>query len=139
MADMTSQATVRSCLACKQRKVKCDRQRPCSNCTRFNESCSFPRTPIRRHRPSGKNVDCRIQAMEKEIARLRGFQETATTCMSTPRQEARKGYLVVDKGGQSRLLAENAWVIMEEDVSVLPINNIRSNGFPGDQLFAYAV
>ena len=30
-----------SCLPCRQRKVKCDRQNPCSQCTRAARQCSF--------------------------------------------------------------------------------------------------
>jgi hypothetical protein len=30
-----------SCLTCRQRKVKCDRRNPCSNCTRAARQCSF--------------------------------------------------------------------------------------------------
>lgn len=31
------------CMNCRKRKIKCDKQRPCSNCTRFNQasSCSY--------------------------------------------------------------------------------------------------
>jgi hypothetical protein len=30
-----------SCLACRQRKVKCDRRNPCSNCIKAAKQCSF--------------------------------------------------------------------------------------------------
>jgi len=30
-----------SCLSCRQRKVKCDRHAPCSNCVKAEKSCSF--------------------------------------------------------------------------------------------------
>ncbi|KAF4502491.1 bikaverin cluster-transcription factor [Fusarium agapanthi] len=30
------------CTFCRQRKVKCDRQKPCSNCLRANNDCSYP-------------------------------------------------------------------------------------------------
>ncbi|KAI9740064.1 MAG: hypothetical protein M1818_004815 [Claussenomyces sp. TS43310] len=35
-----------SCLTCRQRKIKCDRRSPCSNCTRAARSCSFV-APVR--------------------------------------------------------------------------------------------
>ena len=40
----------RSCLLCKQRKVKCDRRSPCSNCTKARVDCIFraPAPPRRR-------------------------------------------------------------------------------------------
>lgn len=30
-----------SCLPCRQRKIKCDRRDPCSNCTKTEKQCSF--------------------------------------------------------------------------------------------------
>ena len=37
---MTSRPT-RSCIHCADRKVKCDRQKPCSACVRHNVECIF--------------------------------------------------------------------------------------------------
>ncbi|KAF7543123.1 hypothetical protein G7Z17_g10996 [Cylindrodendrum hubeiense] len=33
---------LRSCIHCRQRKVKCDREHPCSNCVRAKQPCSYP-------------------------------------------------------------------------------------------------
>lgn len=38
---------LRSCVTCRSRKVRCDKQSPCSNCRRANIACIFPST----HRP----------------------------------------------------------------------------------------
>ena len=35
---------LRSCVICRQRKVRCDKQSPCSNCRRANVACIFPST-----------------------------------------------------------------------------------------------
>ena len=35
---------VRSCLVCRSRKVRCDRQSPCSKCRQANIACVFPST-----------------------------------------------------------------------------------------------
>ncbi|KIW90678.1 uncharacterized protein Z519_08461 [Cladophialophora bantiana CBS 173.52] len=35
---------LRSCLVCRNRKVRCDKQSPCSNCSRANIACVFPST-----------------------------------------------------------------------------------------------
>ena len=32
---------IQSCLECRRRKLKCDKQSPCSNCTRFRRDCLF--------------------------------------------------------------------------------------------------
>ena len=33
---------LRSCVVCRNRKVRCDKQSPCSNCSRANVACVFP-------------------------------------------------------------------------------------------------
>lgn len=33
---------LRSCVVCRSRKVRCDKQLPCSNCRRANIACVFP-------------------------------------------------------------------------------------------------
>lgn len=43
-----------SCLACRQRKVKCDRRDPCSNCTKSEKRCSFV-PPVRGKRKVTKS------------------------------------------------------------------------------------
>ena len=35
---------LRSCAICRRRKVRCDKQSPCSNCRRANIACVFPST-----------------------------------------------------------------------------------------------
>ena len=38
-----------SCIRCADRKVKCDRQKPCSNCVKHNVDCLFhPPQPLRK-------------------------------------------------------------------------------------------
>lgn len=41
-----------SCIRCAERKVKCDRQRPCSTCVKRNVDCVFnhSQAPRKRHR-----------------------------------------------------------------------------------------
>lgn len=34
------------CLLCQQRKVKCDRKTPCSNCVKFRADCLAPRSDL---------------------------------------------------------------------------------------------
>jgi Fungal Zn(2)-Cys(6) binuclear cluster domain len=46
----STQISSRSCTRCYERKVKCDRQRPCSNCIKLDDVCVIPNTPIRRQR-----------------------------------------------------------------------------------------
>ncbi|TVY50582.1 Bikaverin cluster transcription factor bik5 [Lachnellula cervina] len=69
--------TARSCVTCRRRKVKCDKQVPCSNCTKAGSQCVFPapgRAP-RRPRAGGKVVSEREAELLKRLRRLEGVVE----------------------------------------------------------------
>lgn len=52
---MASRATY-SCTRCADRKVKCDRQRPCSNCSKRNLECIFnANPPVRKRQKRAKD------------------------------------------------------------------------------------
>ena len=57
-----------SCLACRQRKVKCDRHNPCSNCVKTARPCSFV-APVR-----GKRKRTKVPK-EGLHAKLRRYEE----------------------------------------------------------------
>jgi hypothetical protein len=57
-----------SCLPCRQRKVKCDRRTPCSNCARAGKQCSFI-PPVR-----GKRKRTKVPK-EGLHAKLRRYEE----------------------------------------------------------------
>ncbi|KAH8813099.1 fungal-specific transcription factor domain-containing protein [Xylogone sp. PMI_703] len=66
----------RSCVTCRRRKVKCDKQVPCSNCAKAQTTCIFPapgRAP-RRPRIGGpaKPVSEREAELLKRLRRLEG-------------------------------------------------------------------
>jgi len=64
----------RSCVTCRRRKVKCDKQMPCSNCTKAHSQCIFPapgRAP-RRPREGAKPVSEREALLLKRLRRLEG-------------------------------------------------------------------
>ena len=57
-----------SCLLCQQRKVKCDRQKPCSNCLKARTECivSTPAQPRRRRRnPTESDLVVRLKRYEQ--------------------------------------------------------------------------
>ncbi|KAI0022141.1 Zn(II)2Cys6 transcription factor [Xylariomycetidae sp. FL0641] len=65
---------LRSCQICRHRKVKCDRQKPCSNCSRAGLSCVYPpgrgRAPKKpRHIVDGRLGD-RLARLESTIRHL---------------------------------------------------------------------
>ncbi|ROT39516.1 hypothetical protein SODALDRAFT_349721 [Sodiomyces alkalinus F11] len=67
----------RSCVTCRRRKVRCDKQMPCSNCRRAHIQCIFPapgRAP-RRPRPRDPNAPPkgsseREMALQKRLRKL---------------------------------------------------------------------
>lgn len=64
----------RSCVVCRQRKVKCDRQQPCSNCTRSKCACVYPtgrgRAPKRARRVADAQLADKLARLEKIIQRM---------------------------------------------------------------------
>ncbi|KAF4950559.1 hypothetical protein FGADI_8118 [Fusarium gaditjirri] len=65
---------LRSCTFCRQRKVKCDRQKPCSNCLRANNDCSYPAGRGRAAKRPARTLDTRLvdrlQKLENIIKQL---------------------------------------------------------------------
>ncbi|KAI9172209.1 putative transcriptional regulatory protein [Paramyrothecium foliicola] len=72
----------RSCVTCRRRKVRCDKQMPCSNCRRAQIPCIFPapgRAP-RQPRPKDpnappKNTSQREVELVKRLKKLEGIVE----------------------------------------------------------------
>jgi len=72
----------RSCITCRRRKVRCDKQVPCANCRRAQIACIFPapgRAP-RRPRPKDpnappKNSSEREVELMKRLRKLEGIVE----------------------------------------------------------------
>ncbi|KAH7324524.1 C6 transcription factor [Stachybotrys elegans] len=79
-----------SCLACRQRKVKCDRQTPCSNCIKAQKECSFV-PPVRgkrkRTKPPREGLHAKLRRYEHLLescgVRLEG-SENDDDAVSTP-------------------------------------------------------
>lgn len=68
-----------SCVICRRRKVKCDRQDPCNNCTKNNIECHFPvtgRLPRRSRDPSSPKAPLQRQA--ELLSRLRRLEAVVT-------------------------------------------------------------
>ncbi|KAG8158052.1 hypothetical protein KVR01_011813 [Diaporthe batatas] len=65
---------IRSCELCRHRKVKCDRQTPCSHCARAGQTCSYPagpgRAPKRSRRAENAQLMDKLSRLEQIIKRL---------------------------------------------------------------------
>ena len=62
-----------SCLACRQRKVRCDKRDPCCHCIKANKQCVYI-APVRGKRKRTK------AAREGLHARLRRYEELLRSC-----------------------------------------------------------
>lgn len=64
-----------SCVLCRKRKLKCDRQQPCKTCVDrgLSFSCTYaPHVPSPAHEPKPNNVHDRIDQLEKLVTTLMG-------------------------------------------------------------------
>ena len=70
-----------SCVTCKERKVRCDREQPCFHCARTGTECIFPtagRIPRRKHnsdpvgqyRRKQEQLTARVKALESVVEEL---------------------------------------------------------------------
>lgn len=59
-----------SCVACRQRKVRCDRRTPCSHCVKAGRECNFV-APVRgrrkRTRPPREGLHARLRRYEEML------------------------------------------------------------------------
>src|SRR5436190_11438545 len=70
--ETSQQLNIRSCITCRRRKVRCDKQRPCSNCVKARVECIFP-GPGRAPRKSKKSPDRELLA---RLRRLEGVVQS---------------------------------------------------------------
>ncbi|KAL4983687.1 hypothetical protein BDW68DRAFT_29301 [Aspergillus falconensis] len=121
---------LRSCTLCRQRKVKCDRQQPCSNCTKADTRCVFPPGLGRRPKRPRKAVEARLLAqlsrLESVVKRMEQQSPDATSgTVSEPRPDGRDskieqqfGRLVIDEM-QSCYVSSVPWSQLGDEIEEL--------------------
>ncbi|OKL57330.1 hypothetical protein UA08_07458 [Talaromyces atroroseus] len=70
----------RSCRGCYQRKIRCDRAVPCTNCSRYDVICEYPtkESDMARKGPTLQSISNRLERLEVLLSRLaEGGQVTA--------------------------------------------------------------
>ncbi|EWC48825.1 hypothetical protein DRE_00130 [Drechslerella stenobrocha 248] len=67
----TSMPRAFNCIICKNRKVKCDRQMPCSTCVKLNFECQYIEPGPRRKRKSSSKHENLLQRLNKYEELLR--------------------------------------------------------------------
>ncbi|EXJ86279.1 hypothetical protein A1O1_06649 [Capronia coronata CBS 617.96] len=63
----------RSCVTCRRRKVRCNKQNPCANCVRAGIECVFPgpgRAPRKSRKPPDTELLARLQRLEGVVHSL---------------------------------------------------------------------
>ncbi|KAL4738796.1 hypothetical protein BDV11DRAFT_170655 [Aspergillus similis] len=100
---------LRSCTLCRQRKVKCDRQQPCSNCTRAETQCVFPpglgRAPKRPRKAVEARLLAQLSRLESVVKRMEQQSPDATSSTASQsfpdrrdsKIEQQFGRLVIDE------------------------------------------
>ncbi|KAF3932591.1 hypothetical protein ABW20_dc0107955 [Dactylellina cionopaga] len=74
-----------NCLVCKNRKVKCDRQVPCSTCTKLNVDCQYVEPGPRKKRKTSSKHENILQRLNKYEELLKQLE---TNVMHLPEGEA---------------------------------------------------
>jgi len=63
----------RSCVTCRRRKVRCNKENPCSNCARAGIECIFPgpgRAPRKSRKPADAELLARLRRLEGVVHSL---------------------------------------------------------------------
>lgn len=60
----------RSCVACRKRKIRCDRQQPCSYCTKLKISCTYPAGDQEEKRQPAADIFSKLKSIELSLSRL---------------------------------------------------------------------
>ncbi|KAI3323300.1 hypothetical protein HD806DRAFT_498754 [Xylariaceae sp. AK1471] len=112
-----------ACVLCQNRKIKCDRNSPCSNCVKANVPCtpSTPAPPRKRRRPN--------QDLQQRLARCEELLSEYTTNPRTPSNEPPsrdehyeswkpKGKLVIDDDG-TKFTDSHLWAAVHHELAAM--------------------
>ena len=76
----------RSCVTCRRRKVRCNKESPCANCVRAGIECVFPgpgRAPRKSRKPPDAELLARLRRLEGVVHSL-GAQVDENGVVSSP-------------------------------------------------------
>ena len=82
---------IHSCIRCADRKVKCDRQRPCSACVKHNVACVFNPSPPPRKRHRRVKDQILTDRLRHYEALLQEQGIDPSKLPDTPNSEPRRG------------------------------------------------
>ncbi|ERT01324.1 hypothetical protein HMPREF1624_02568 [Sporothrix schenckii ATCC 58251] len=117
-----TRASPRSCLACKAKKIRCDKAQPCQRCTRAGRSCAYPPPGPRVRRTKGaimaamasRLADLEAQLKEKGVPKsigraARNHVPHRQTQIASTRETAAPGHTVdvlVERGASTQYFNE---------------------------------
>ncbi|RAL09859.1 putative C6 transcription factor [Aspergillus homomorphus CBS 101889] len=81
--------SLRSCVTCRRRKVRCNKRSPCSNCVKAGIECIFPppgRAPRKSKRPQDAELLSRLRRLEGVIEHLNEKRTASVSDTPSPRQ-----------------------------------------------------
>jgi hypothetical protein len=84
-------SSLRSCVTCRRRKVRCNKRCPCSNCARAGIECTYPppgRAPRKTKRPQDAELLARLRRLEGVIEHLSEKNAAAAVQRSPEQQQA---------------------------------------------------
>ncbi|KAI0120213.1 fungal-specific transcription factor domain-containing protein [Nemania sp. FL0031] len=109
-----------ACVLCQNRKIKCDRHSPCSNCVKANVTCtpSTPAPPRKRRRPN--------QDLQQRLARCEELLSEYTTNPRTPPNDTPSqdepwkpiGKLLIDDDG-TKFTDSHLWATVHSEISAM--------------------
>ena len=101
-ANGTAALSLRSCITCRKRKVKCDKRQPCSNCNKAAIECVFPgpgRAPRRTRKPPDTELLARLRRLEGVVQSLgKGVDEEGETVIEPAEVKQEKAQPVQQNG-----------------------------------------
>lgn len=123
-SESSAPLSKRSCLPCYQRKLKCDKKKPCTRCATRGEKCDYFLGPIRRNRgprarpdAAAKGDSGNLNGLKSVLAIRDGRSNTVTIYNADPALLKETDLLVIDGSGKSRLLSAVGWASFMEEVS----------------------
>lgn len=104
----------RSCYGCNNKKIRCDKKEPCSQCTRAGRPCTYPAMGPRKRRAKKtimEEMATRISNLEKSVAKIREEAAPSRTANTTPSHsdnlsERSIDDILVQKGSSSQYFNE---------------------------------
>ncbi|RYO86877.1 hypothetical protein DL766_001102 [Monosporascus sp. MC13-8B] len=111
-----------ACVLCQTRKVKCDRQSPCSNCVKAKVSC-VPSTPApaRKRRRPNQDLQQRLARCEELLSEYATAKQPDTVDDSQSLGDAWKpqGKLVADQSGGVKFMDSLLWSSIHDELHAM--------------------